>query len=568
MPSRPEPAPTLPVDKVPETDAAVPERIDDAFVALYRSTAEGAYQPILGLQTAAVVAALNGLAGRESKARPELIESGELWLLRVPAPGTLQHVWVLRPAGTAAGKIELIRRYTEASRRLAAGAVPAAQAPPVEPPADAQVGGRAVMDRLRAVMRQTPGRPRAWLGEMRLALARETGWPGVGLLQVRGDRLLWCELTVDDASKLQDSLRVFITQLVAQGQRCLRSSQPWGEAPSELDKRLLLEEHGLSGFSLFLPAGAGVALYVAADVDEATGLELVDLLSLRAAPRASLAGRLRSRRGLTAVVALLGLALLWPIPMEVGAPATLVPADSQVIVATQAGKLAEIQVGVGDQVRAGDVLARMTAPELIEADLQASLDAMLQSLNAKEALSRGDYGEYRILQQREAVSALQVEQGQRRLQELEIRAPADGRIADVLTPDQLGALKAAGDFVAELQFGSDMHVLIDLGAADAAQVEPGMPGDLVVRGVIGQSFPIRVLTHPVARSQPDGQSTTQVLAAVERPAQSAAVEDLLFKGLTGFARLDGPRRPRIYVWTRPAIEYLQLAAWKYLGLPL
>lgn len=553
---------------MPETDAAVPERIDDAFVALYRSTAEGAYQPILGLQTAAVVAALNGLAGRESKARPELIESGELWLLRVPAPGTLQHVWVLRPAGTAAGKIELIRRYTEASRRLAAGAVPAAQAPPVEPPADAQVGGRAVMDRLRAVMRQTPGRPRAWLGEMRLALARETGWPGVGLLQVRGDRLLWCELTVDDASKLQDSLRVFITQLVAQGQRCLRSSQPWGEAPSELDKRLLLEEHGLSGFSLFLPAGAGVALYVAADVDEATGLELVDLLSLRAAPRASLAGRLRSRRGLTAVVALLGLALLWPIPMEVGAPATLVPADSQVIVATQAGKLAEIQVGVGDQVRAGDVLARMTAPELIEADLQASLDAMLQSLNAKEALSRGDYGEYRILQQREAVSALQVEQGQRRLQELEIRAPADGRIADVLTPDQLGALKAAGDFVAELQFGSDMHVLIDLGAADAAQVEPGMPGDLVVRGVIGQSFPIRVLTHPVARSQPDGQSTTQVLAAVERPAQSAAVEDLLFKGLTGFARLDGPRRPRIYVWTRPAIEYLQLAAWKYLGLPL
>ena len=568
MPSRPEPAPTLPVDKVPETDAAVPERIDDAFVALYRSTAEGAYQPILGLQTAAVVAALNGLAGRESKARPELIESGELWLLRVPAPGTLQHVWVLRPAGTAAGKIELIRRYTEASRRLAAGAVPAAQAPPVEPPADAQVGGRAVMDRLRAVMRQTPGRPRAWLGEMRLALARETGWPGVGLLQVRGDRLLWCELTVDDASKLQDSLRVFITQLVAQGQRCLRSSQPWGEAPSELDKRLLLEEHGLSGFSLFLPAGAGVALYVAADVDEATGLELVDLLSLRAAPRASLAGRLRSRRGLTAVVALLGLALLWPIPMEVGAPATLVPADSQVIVATQAGKLAEIQVGVGDQVRAGDVLARMTAPELIEADLQASLDAMLQSLNAKEALSRGDYGEYRILQQREAVSALQVEQGQRRLQELEIRAPADGRIADVLTPDQLGALKAAGDFVAELQFGSDMHVLIDLGAADAAQVEPGMPGDLVVRGVIGQSFPIRVLTHPVARSQPDGRSTTQVLAAVELPAQSAAVEDLLFKGLTGFARLDGPRRPRIYVWTRPAIEYLQLAAWKYLGLPL
>lgn len=553
---------------MPETDAAVPERIDDAFVALYRSTAEGAYQPILGLQTAAVVAAVNGLAGRERKARPELIESGELWLLRVPAPGTLQHVWVLRPAGTAAGKIELIRRYTEASRRLAAGAVPGAQAPPVEPPADAQVGGRAVMDRLRAVMRQTPGRPRAWLGEMRLALARETGWPGVGLLQVRGDRVLWCELIADDASKLQDSLRVFITQLVAQGQRCLRSSQPWGEAPSELDKRLLLEEHGLSGFSLFLPAGAGVALYVAADVDEATGLELVDLLSLRAAPRASLAGRLRSRRGLTGVVALLGLALLWPIPMEVGAPATLVPADSQVIVATQAGKLAEIQVGVGDQVRAGDVLARMTAPELIEADLQASLDAMLQSLNAKEALSRGDYGEYRILQQREAVSALQVEQGQRRLQELEIRAPADGRIADVLTPDQLGALKAAGDFVAELQFGSDMHVLIDLGAADAAQVEPGMPGDLVVRGVIGQSFPIRVLTHPVARSQPDGQSTTQVLAAVERPAQSGSADDLLFKGLTGFARLDGPRRPRIYVWTRPAIEYLQLAAWKYLGLPL
>lgn len=553
---------------MPETDAAVPERIDDAFVALYRSTAEGAFQPILGLHTAAVIAAVDSLAGRESKARPELIESGAFWLLRVPAPGALQHVWVLRPAGTAADKIELIRRYTEASRRLAAGAVPAAQAPPVEPPADAQVGGRAVMDRLRAVMRQTPGRPRAWLGEMRLALARETGWPGVGLLQVRGDRLLWSELTVDDASKLQDSLRVFITQLVAQGQRCLRSSQPWGEAPSELDKRLLLEEHGLSGFSLFLPAGAGVALCVAADVDEATGLELVDLLSLRAAPRASLAGRLRSRRGLTGAVGVLGLALLWPIPMEVGAPATLVPADSQVIVATQAGKLAEIQVGVGDQVRAGDVLARMTAPELIEADLQASLDAMLQSLNAKEALSRGDYGEYRILQQREAVSALQVEQGQRRLQELEIRAPADGRIADVLTPDQLGALKAAGDFVAELQFGSDMHVLIDLGAADAAQVEPGMPGDLVVRGVIGQSFPIRVLTHPVARSQPDGQSTTQVLAAVERPAQSAAVDDLLFKGLTGFARLDGPRRPRIYVWTRPAIEYLQLAAWKYLGLPL
>lgn len=543
--------------------------MDDAFVALFGSTAEGSYQPILGLHSAAVIAAVDGLAGRESKTRPELTESGAFWLLRVPAPGALSHVWVLRPAGTAAGKIALIRRYTEASRRLAAGSVPTAEVPPVEPPADSRAGsGRAVMDRLRAVMRQTPGRPRAWLGEMRLTLGRETGWPGVGLLQLRGDRVLWCELTAENTGKLQDSLRVFVAQLVAQGQRCLRSSQTWGDEPSELDKRLLLEEHGLSGFSLFLPAGSGVALFVAADVDEATGLELVDLLSLRAAPRASLVGRLRSRRGVAGVLAVLGVVLLWPIPMEVGAPATLVPADSQVVVATQAGKLAALHVGVGDQVRAGDVLARMTAPELIEADLQASLDAMLQSLNAKEALSRGDYGEYRILQQREAVSALQVEQGQRRLQELEIRAPADGRIADVLTPDQLGALKSVGDFVAELQFGSDMHVLIDLGAADAAQVEPGMSGDLVVRGVIGQAFPIRVLTHPVARSQPDGQSITQLLAAVERPGPSAPGDDLLFKGLTGFARLDGPRRPRIYVWTRPAIEYLQLAAWKYLGLPL
>ena len=288
-----------------------------------------------------------------------------------------------------------------------------------------------------------------------------------------------------------------------------------------------------------------------------------DAFAVASAARSNQAGR--SWRpaffGLAALAAAAFLAM--PTTLDVSAPAVIEPAESEMVVTPYEARLISLSARVGDRVAKGAPLGQMRSSDLAEAEKRAALDDMLERLAAQEALASGDYAKYQLAEQRAAIAAFRAEQGARRLSDLALAAPGDGRVAWAIPESRIGELIPAGEPMAEIQYGEAVRARLSIPVADGALVSAGMTGSLVVSGLAGASFPVEVLEDPIMSEDRDGRRALSVLAAVEAPADHE-----LLKGLTGFARLDAGTAPRIWAWARPAADYLRFAAWKYLGLHL
>ena len=147
--------------------------------------------------------------------------------------------------------------------------------------------------------------------------------------------------------------------------------------------------------------------------------------------------RARLRRPRLAVLGLMMAAgataiLLWPIRHTVAGKAVFIPVDGHTIYATVAGELTSA-VSPGDAVQAGDVIAELRDPRL-ELDLArhagefAVKQALFQQLNTLRAL------ESRMSLQLPTACAdvddaeKQLAQYEKRVAELEVRAPASGTV--------------------------------------------------------------------------------------------------------------------------------------------
>ncbi|MEM7271215.1 MAG: HlyD family efflux transporter periplasmic adaptor subunit, partial [Pseudomonadota bacterium] len=236
------------------------------------------------------------------------------------------------------------------------------------------------------------------------------------------------------------------------------------------------------------------------------------------------------------------------------------PAQSELAVAVYEARLIEVTVRIGDEVREGDVLARLTSPDLEAQAEQASLDQLLEQLNAQRALAEGDYAKFEIAEQRGKILALKSEQGARRLEDLVIRAPVTGRIADLIDRSQIGALISSGAVVAEVQKTGEMLATLKVADSDGPLLAKDMTGDILVRGVVDRAYPITLIDNPVAVTQEDGQAILTATVTLEGEAA-----DGLFKGLSGFARIDGGAQPRALNYLRPITNWLSLTLWKYTG---
>lgn len=526
-----------------------------APIGLYRVSEAAAPEVLFGPPPpAAVTAEADAMPPIAVGQRPVARQLGEELLLRVCRGPDSAWLWRL-PLSPGLDRMALIRGYAtlgaESATDIAAGAGAGAAKPP-----SLHAG---LMIRLGQLPRR---RPRRWLKSALTVSAAETGWSGLAAIRCRAGRR--CEVFTLDAhdSRRAEAIAAVVDAMREAGERA-RDVPAQGAADLPMPLQLYREEFGLKDLRLRLPDGEGVGLWAESDAagDE---VEFVrGLLTLGVGQRAAWIAPGRARQ--TAIAAGLAAAvfLLWPVAGEVGATATLRPAESRVVVAEQAGRLVRLAVQVGDTVSAGDPIAALVSPELEEQRQRASLDAMLESLGGREAMAEGDYGRYQLVQQREEIAALRLAQGERRLAALQLTAPVDGRIADHVPYADVGVLKPVGSFIAEVQIGDAMHVTLTVADGDAALLRADQTGELMVRGVVDRRYPVRLLGAPVARTTAEGERELVVMAEVLGDA-----DPQLFKGLSGYARIDTGTLPRIADWLRPLYEYLRLTAWKFLGLPV
>jgi len=194
------------------------------------------------------------------------------------------------------------------------------------------------------------------------------------------------------------------------------------------------------------------------------------------------------------------------------------------------GRLIEVLVDVGDEVRAGDVLFRIdpSAYQMALADARAGLAvARAEAANAAQEATRVDklaeesaVSDQRVeqLQTQSAVAKARAQQAEARLARAQrdlaltrVDAPYDGSIVERNAHE--GAMAGAGA-VLVLQESGALEAILDIPEASGAPVRVGDPVSLRAEGV---TVPIESRVRAVSRRVDPGTRTYEVRAPAPDP---------------------------------------------------
>ncbi|MGI9430291.1 MAG: HlyD family efflux transporter periplasmic adaptor subunit [Bythopirellula sp.] len=233
--------------------------------------------------------------------------------------------------------------------------------------------------------------------------------------------------------------------------------------------------------------------------------------------------RYRMRRprlaGLATLVLIVGAAFFfWPITRSVRGPAVFVPTNSQPVYATAAGEL-QHALPPGSVVQAGDIVAQLSDPhaQLAIATGQGEYEVRRvrhEQLDAMRSLN--DRNSQLLPTARAALNdaAAQLKQYQRQVDELTIRAPADGVVVappavvdsdgdetrlpvwsgSPLDSRNLGCWIDAGTLLCTVAAPKSLEALVAIDQADATEVQPGQHVRLLL-----ETSPVELLTGTVTQ---------------------------------------------------------------------
>ena len=256
---------------------------------------------------------------------------------------------------------------------------------------------------------------------------------------------------------------------------------------------------------------------------------------------------------LVAIVALVGLTII-PIPAHVGGSMELSAETSRAVVPPFAGFLESFNARPGDEVHAGQVLARMDTSELTLK--LAELTERLKTLQTQRdnAMAEGKLAEARQHKAEMDETQASIDLIRERLRLSELRSPIDGVVSRGDLEKLVGAPVDASKALFEV-VGEGVRVVIEVDERDAGRVKLGQRGWIASRARPGVHIPITVSRiNPVAQPK-EGANVYLVEAEVEDP------PDWLRPGMTGSARLrDGWSTP-MWEIARPLVDAFHMWTW-------
>jgi putative peptide zinc metalloprotease protein len=261
--------------------------------------------------------------------------------------------------------------------------------------------------------------------------------------------------------------------------------------------------------------------------------------------------------------------LVSPFASKVSSEFILEPASNTQVRALVSGRVREVKIHPGDAVRAGDILAELTNPEITA---RATVAAGELGLNESELRSAQASSEFsaagRASAQHDQLGA-EVTVAQTKLAELTLRAPASGVVT---TPDliaQPGEFVREGDDVLRIVDRSNMRARILVHDWEVQEIAVGQPVEIQVlahpyrsyEGRIERILPAAATDRPVTQ-QAKLERQGQVIAnyfAVEMVFPNP--DGTLIEGMTGSAKISGKRSPLVWQWGRGFWRWLRLQIW-------
>lgn len=267
--------------------------------------------------------------------------------------------------------------------------------------------------------------------------------------------------------------------------------------------------------------------------------------------------------GLKLLLSFIGLVLLLaaivPIPSRVTASAEVQAKQSRTIVPPYTGYLKAVNVKPGDHVTQGQVLATMDTSDLVLelAETEAKLDSL--TVQANDALARGEVGKYRGYQSQVEETASHAALLRDHVQRAEIRAPIDGLIGRGDLDSFIRARVEPTQPLFEV-VSREQRAMAHVAEKDAQRVEGGMTGHMVIRSQPGKKVPVKVVRVNPAAEVVQGKNV--YLAEVEL---TGALEDgaaaWLRPGMTGTIKLDDGTTTTLTWVLRPVVDEVRMRMW-------
>jgi multidrug efflux pump subunit AcrA (membrane-fusion protein) len=340
------------------------------------------------------------------------------------------------------------------------------------------------------------------------------------------------------------------------------------EDTADFEAQLVLRQLGLSSLDIVFPsqnAGYGLIVVDAAEGDHADIFSAAMAALQLSRPISDVPVLTQPRkRALIGAGLALAIWMAWPAPTWLTITGTSLPDAKLAIALPSDAALQQMFVRVGQTVQKGDPIAQLFSAQLQERRSQEELSIKVEELAAQAAMSENNFGSFQLAKQRAEIAKTRLAQIVARIEQLNVMAPADGLIVSAIPDNSKGAALPQGTTLAELQTAPKFLVRLNPARVDARLLEVGQTGKIYFRGLSDRTYELKIITPPVATLDPNTREET-----LESYAQVTTQDDgRLMGGLTGYARVAAPRQMRIMSLTRYLREYIRVAAWNYLGLPL
>jgi putative peptide zinc metalloprotease protein len=268
----------------------------------------------------------------------------------------------------------------------------------------------------------------------------------------------------------------------------------------------------------------------------------------------------------------LGVAVLLflpPVPSSVSTDLVLEPGRDAHVRTQVAGKVAQVLVYAGQEVKSGELIAVLENPEIDAKARIARSELALGSSNLRQNEDEPGSGKAaqasreRIRIQKELAVATE------NLDALQIRAPFDGVVATLEIEQRVGEYVAAGDEFCRVTDQHSMKARILVPDRDFADVGPGAPVKVKVlpypfrtySGRVDQILPAAAADIPVSQTQRLtrlGQELTNRIAVVM---EFPNLDGSLSAGMTGIAKIRTKSRPIGWQMARGGWHWLRSQIW-------
>ena len=222
------------------------------------------------------------------------------------------------------------------------------------------------------------------------------------------------------------------------------------------------------------------------------------------------------------------------------------------------GFIRSAPVRAGDTVKAGDVLAALEDRDLILERLKwrAERDKLVQK--QREVRAKHDRTNLVILDSQIRQAEAQLALAEEKLSRARVLAPFDGIVVSGDLSQMLGSPVEKGKTLFELAPLDSYRMIIHVDERDVRYIAMGQSGTVAFAGV--PWTPLRMTLSkitPVTVAE-EGRNSFRIEARL------AELSPQLRPGMEGVAKIETGQRSLVWIWTRPVVEWLRLAAWKYL----